>query len=54
VAIDTHEELVNALHVACEIEHGLMIQYRQAESGPKSASGRLAKSELLLSVRSTG
>src|SRR5262245_61043932 len=27
VAIDTREELVNALHVASEIEHGLMIQY---------------------------
>jgi hypothetical protein len=27
VDIDTRAELVNALHVACEIEHGLMIQY---------------------------
>lgn len=35
MAIDTREELVKALHMACEIEHGLMIQYRQAESGPK-------------------
>lgn len=30
MAIDTREELVNALHEACEIEHGLLVQYLYA------------------------
>jgi hypothetical protein len=30
MAIDTREELINALHEACEIEHGLLIQYLYA------------------------
>jgi hypothetical protein len=25
--IDTREELINALYVACEIEHSLLVQY---------------------------
>lgn len=27
MTIDTREELINALHVACEIEHSLLVQY---------------------------
>lgn len=30
MAIDTREELVDALHVACEVEHSLLVQYLYA------------------------
>jgi Ferritin-like len=30
MSIDTREELINALHEACEIEHGLLVQYLYA------------------------
>ena len=30
MAIDTREELINALHEACEIEHSLLVQYLYA------------------------
>ena len=30
MTIDTREELINALHVACEVEHSLLVQYLYA------------------------
>ena len=35
--IDTREELINALHEACEIEHGLLVQYLYAALSMKKS-----------------
>ncbi|AXS41001.1 hypothetical protein D1F64_14410 [Breoghania sp. L-A4] len=50
MTIDTREELINALHVACEIEHSLLIQYLYAGFSMKRSldEGLSAKQQQLL------